>query len=247
MSLLDLILGRKKVKIEEPVKEQNKEELPKPEPPKPPEQHANTNGFGHKQATIVMSKQEEDVRKAVMIKEEPMITVAREIADVKYLLDDLKKSMTRDHHRMLDEFEKLPKSGDFAEILDKKLEGLKDKKEEIDKEIRTTELQKDILNVLSDKDMLSAAEIAEKLNKSRTWVSLQVTQLANQGVIGYERDGKHVKYKLTDKTKKEEPIILPQTEAPKPVAEKKEETAPKEELPRNGFNDDLPGVEDDYL
>lgn len=245
MSLLDLILGRKKVKIEEPVKEETKQELPRPEPPKPPETEANTNGFSHKQATILMSRQEEDVRKAVMIKEEPMITVAREIADVKYILEDLKKSMTRDHHRMLDEFEKLPKSGDFAEILDKKLEGLKDKKEAIDKEIRTTELQKDILNVLSDKDRLSAAEIAEKLNKSRTWVSLQVTQLANQGIIEYERDGKFVKYKLTDKSKKEEPIILPQPEAPKPIAEKEE---PEEDKRiRSGFNEDLPGVEDDYL
>jgi len=246
MSLLDLILGRKKVKIEEPVKEQTKQEMPKPEPPKPPEPQANTNGFSNKQATILMSKHEEDMRKAVMIKEEPMITVAREIADVKYILEDLKKSMTRDHHRMLDEFEKLPKSGDFAEILDKKLDSLKDKKDEIDKEIRTTELQKDILNVLTDKDMLSAAEIAEKLNKSRTWVSLQVTQLANQGIIEYERDGKFVKYKLTDKSKKQEPIILPQPEAPKPVVEKKEEPRP-EEKQRNGFNDDLPGVEDDYL
>lgn len=247
MSLLDLILGRKKVKIEEPVKEETKQEMPRPEPPKPPEPQANTNGFSTKQATILMSKHEEDTRKAVMLKEEPMITVAREIADVKYILEDLKKSMTRDHHRMLDEFEKLPKSGDFAEILDKKLDSLKDKKEEIDKEIRTTELQKDILNVLSDKDMLSAAEIAEKLNKSRTWVSLQVTQLANQGIIEYERDGKFVKYKLTDKSKKEEPIILPQAEQPKPAAEKKEEPRPQEEPRRNGFNDDLPGVEDDYL
>ena len=234
MSLLDLILGRKKIKKEESVKEPEKQEIPRPTPPeKPP---ANTNGFGQKQATILMSKQEEDVRKAVMIKEEPMITVTRELSEVRYILEDLKKAMLRDHHRILDEFEKLPKSGDFAEILDDKLQNLKGKKEAIEKEIKTTELQKDILNVLSEQDMLSAAEIAEKLKRSRTWVSLQIAQLTAQGAIEQEKDGKHVKYKRTEQEKEQVPILMPPPEPPK-----------QEEPKRNGFNEDPLGVEDDYL
>ncbi len=235
MSLLDLILGRKKIKKEESVKEPEKQEIPRPRPPeKPP---ANTNGFEQKQATILMSKQKEDVRKAVMIKEEPMITVTREISEVKYILDDLKKAMLRDHHRILDEFERLPKSGDFADILDHKLQNLKGKKEALEKEIKTTELQKDVINVLSEKDMLSAAEIAEKLGRSRTWVSLQVAQLANQGVIEHQREGKHVKYKLTEKEEaQQEPILMPPPEPPKP-----------EEQKTNGFNETVPETDDEYL
>lgn len=214
MSFLDLLIGRKKQKKEvffdkkpeiDEVREHINNNAPEriPPPPKPAQEQVIVS---QQYGVSVQQAVKEDVpqaqpQKTVVVREEPIITVARELNEIKYMLDDLKNAMHDDHHRMLKEFEYLPKRDEFTRTLDEKLSALNAKKEEVEKEIETTELQKEIINALRD-GPLSAAEIADKLQKSRTWVSLQVSQLVTIGLLEHKRDGKHVKYALPEKKQK---------------------------------------------
>ncbi len=214
MSFLDLLIGRKKQKKEvffdkkpeiDEVREHINNNAPEriPPPPKPPQEQVLVSqqyGVSVQQA-IKEEVAQAQPQKTVVVREEPIITVARELNEIKYMLDDLKNAMHDDHHRMLKEFEYLPKRDEFTRTLDEKLSALNAKKEEVEKEIETTELQKEIINALRD-GPLSAAEIADKLQKSRTWVSLQVSQLVTIGLLEHKRDGKHVKYALPEKKQK---------------------------------------------
>lgn len=212
MSFLDLLIGRKKqnksvfsekkAEIEEVREHINNTQIEKiPPPPKQPQEQAvAVNQYGFQQTETISREEQAPAaqHKTIIVKEEPIITVARELNDIKYMIEDLKSSMHDDHHRMLKEFDDLPKKDELTRVLDEKLSALNAKKEEVEKEIQTTELQKEIINALRT-GPLSAAEIADKLQKSRTWLSLQVSQLVTLGLLEHKRDGKHVKYTLPQK------------------------------------------------
>ncbi len=164
MGFLDSIFGKKKKKKQSAKQKQKQKSKPKQE----------------KQNVTIMN--------------DPLVTLTSEVTAVNYAIKDLKRAMHDDHHRILGEFDQLPKHDDIKDILNSKKDRLEREKSRIEKEIEVTELQKEIIEHLETPK--SAAEVAEKLNKSRTWVSQQMAKLLENGMVDSKKEGKYVKYFL---------------------------------------------------
>lgn len=128
-----------------------------------------------------------------IIQEEPMVTMTREIMGMRYFLEDLKRAMHDDHHRILDEFGYLPKREDISDAFKEKIEKLRAEQVRIAKELEVTEFQKVILEGLIAPK--SAQEVADELGKSRTWVSQQISPLVKAGFLEKEQVGKRITYR----------------------------------------------------
>lgn len=135
---------------------------------------------------------QEETQKQVTMVQDPLVTLATEVTSVRYAIQDMKRAMHSDHHRILEEFDHLPKHDDIKEILTSRKERLEKEKSRIEKEIEVTALQKDIIEHLDSPK--SAAEVAERLNKSRTWVSQQMAKLLENSMVESKKEGKSVKY-----------------------------------------------------
>ena len=142
--------------------------------------------------SLLKKKKKEEEKEKAIVKEDSQITMMREVLGIRYAIEDLKKGMHDDHHRILNEFELLPKREDIKDALGEKLDRLKDEKTKLEKEIELTELQRKILDYLEHP--ITAAELAKELDKSRTWVSQQVNKLVEAGMVNTKKEGKFVKY-----------------------------------------------------
>lgn len=157
-------------------------------------------------ATLLKKKKKEKQDKkekagVQVVNEEPSITLTREVLGVRYAIEDLKRAMHNDHHKILDEIDGVPKKDDLKDALGEKIEKLKEEKKKIEKEIELNELQRKILDRLEVPT--SAADLAEELGKSRTWISQQVNKLVSSGYIKPKKEGKKVKYVIdTEKQEK---------------------------------------------
>jgi len=128
-----------------------------------------------------------------IIQEDPVVTMAREVMNMRYFLEDMKRAMHDDHHRIIDEFTYLPKHDDLKEALGERIEKLKEEQLRIAREIEVTELQRGILDILGTPK--SAQDVAKELGKSRTWVSQQISTLNKAGFLEKEQKGKRITYK----------------------------------------------------
>jgi len=131
----------------------------------------------------------------IVVQEDASMTMMKEILGIRYAIDDLKRGMHDDHHRILDEFSAIPKHDDLHNALGEKLDILRKEQERIAQEIEITELQKKILDAVIEP--MSAAEVANVIGKSRTWVSQQVGTLLKAGYLEKTQEGKSIKYKTT--------------------------------------------------
>ena len=141
------------------------------------------------------SKPKQEQMQRVIVQEDASVTMMKEVVGVRYAIDDLKRAMHDDHHRIIGEFEHIPKHNDLHQALGERIEGLKKEQERIAREIEVTELQKKVLDLTVEP--LSAAEVANIIGKSRTWVSQQVGTLAKAGYLERLQEGKSIRYKTT--------------------------------------------------
>ncbi|MFH1786547.1 MAG: helix-turn-helix domain-containing protein [archaeon] len=142
--------------------------------------------------TLLKRKKKEEQKESTIVKEDVAITMMRELLGIRFAVDDLKRAMHDDHHRILTEFDLLPKRDDLRDALGEKIERLRGEKEKLEKEIELTELQRKILDYLEHP--ITAAELAKALGKSRTWVSQQVNRLVDAGMVKTKKEGKFLKY-----------------------------------------------------
>lgn len=131
----------------------------------------------------------------ILVQEDTPVTMMKEVIGIRYAIDDLKRAMHDDHHRIIGEFDNIPKHNDLHSALGEKIEALKQEQEKIAREIEVTELQKKILDSVIEP--LSAAEVANVIGKSRTWVSQQVGTLLKAGYLEKLQEGKSIRYRTT--------------------------------------------------
>jgi len=146
-----------------------------------------------KKKTKEKDDEKEEQKTVQVIQEDPMVTMTREVMNMRYFLEDMKRAMHDDHHRIIDEFTYLPKREDIDTAFAEKIERLKVEQERIAKELEITEFQKELLDVLVTPK--SSQDVANELGKSRTWVSQQISPLHKAGFLEKNQVGKRITYR----------------------------------------------------
>lgn len=168
--------------------------------------------------------EKQDQKQVQVIQEDPMVTMTREVMNMRYFMEDMKRAMHDDHHRILDEFTYLPRREDINEAFKEKIEKLKAEQLRIAKEIEVTEFQKGILEVLSVPK--SAQDVATELGRSRTWISQQISTLNKAGFLEKEQKGKSIKYRAIGSNSPSPASPVPEEPNPNPDSPMPEDSAP---------------------
>ena len=146
----------------------------------------------------VKRETEAETKKESKEREEPLITVSREltliredIAEVNTLLRSGFGGLREDHHRILAE---QVSAEDLKSSLFAKKEELEREKEEIEEELELLDVDYRIIELL--KEPSQSAALAEKLGVTRQYIASRLKALIDAGFIERKRKGRKVYYAL---------------------------------------------------
>jgi len=131
-------------------------------------------------------------------KEEPLITISRQLTQVQYGLTELKpliesstQSLREDHYRILEE--QVKSVEEYKKYASEKRENLKQAKELAEKELEHLDVDERILNLLENTEKRTV-EISEDLKISRQYASNRIRHLLEINQIKKVKRGRKVYY-----------------------------------------------------